>query len=138
MTASLVAVLSVCTVADLRRRTVPNRAVAAGAMAALAVLALAEPSLLGGRLLAALAAGAFLLVPALLCPGSMGIGDVKLAAMLGLYLGAGMISALLVAFLAGTLAGLVLLLRHGPVARKMTIPFVPYLALGAILSLAST
>jgi leader peptidase (prepilin peptidase)/N-methyltransferase len=76
-----------------------------------------------------------LLAPALLRPGSMGIGDVKLAAVLGLYLGAAVVAALLVAFLAGTVTGVVMLVRHGPRARRMAIPFVPYMALGALVAI---
>jgi leader peptidase (prepilin peptidase)/N-methyltransferase len=134
--ASLALVLAICIVADLRARVVPNAALAAGASVALVLIVLAEPGALGGRALAAVAAGGFLLVPALLRPGSMGMGDVKLAAALGLYLGAAVAAALLVAFLAGTVTGLVMLVRHGPQARRMAIPFVPYLALGAVVAIA--
>jgi leader peptidase (prepilin peptidase)/N-methyltransferase len=66
----------------------------------------------------------------------MGIGDVKLAAVLGLYLGAAVAAALLVAFLAGTVTGVVMLALHGPRARRMAIPFVPYMALGALVAIA--
>ena len=135
-TGSLLAVLAVCALTDLRDRTVPDAAVAAGCAAALVACALSDPSLLDDRIAAALGAGVFLLAPAIAWPGSMGLGDVKLAAMLGLFLGAAVVTALLVAFLAGTLAGAVLFFRHGSAARKMTIPFVPYLALGAALSLS--
>ncbi|MGZ5341161.1 MAG: prepilin peptidase [Solirubrobacterales bacterium] len=135
MAASLFAVLAWCTATDLRDRTVPNAALGAGTVLGLAAIASAQPGLLDDRLAAALGAGGFLLAPALLFPGSMGLGDVKLAAMLGLFLGPAMVTALLAAFLAGTLAGLLLFARHGTAARKMTIPFVPYLALGAGLAL---
>jgi leader peptidase (prepilin peptidase)/N-methyltransferase len=133
---SLAIVLAICTVADLRARVVPNAALAAGACVALVLIVLAEPGALGGRALAAVAAGGFLLAPTVLRPGSMGMGDVKLAAVLGLYLGAAVAAALLVAFLAGTVTGLVMLVRHGPQARRMAIPFVPYMALGALVAIA--
>ncbi len=131
----LAAVLAVCTLSDLRTRTVPDRAMLAGAAAAIAIIAVTEPALLGPRLLAALGAGGFLLAPALVVPGSIGLGDVKLAALLGLFLGGAVVTALLAAFLAGTLAGVVLMLRFGWEARKMTMPFVPFLALGAVVAL---
>jgi leader peptidase (prepilin peptidase)/N-methyltransferase len=60
------------------------------------------------------------------------MGDVKLAALLGLYLGPSVATALLLAFGAGTLTGSVMLIRHGPSARHMAIPFAPYLGLGAL------
>jgi leader peptidase (prepilin peptidase)/N-methyltransferase len=66
----------------------------------------------------------------------MGLGDVKLAAVLGFYLAAGVIEAMVVAFAAGSLAGFVLLVRHGWQARSRTIPFAPFLALGALVAIA--
>lgn len=131
---TLATVLAVCTVADLRSRIVPNRALAAGAVVALAAIVLADPGALSGRAGAAAGAGCFLLAPALISPGSIGMGDVKLAALLGLYLGPSVVTALLAAFLAGTLTGSMMLIRHGPAARRMAIPFAPYLALGGVLS----
>jgi leader peptidase (prepilin peptidase)/N-methyltransferase len=132
----LALLLATCTVADLRARVVPNAALAVGASVAVLLIVLAEPGALGGRAIAAGAAGGFLLAPALFRPGSMGIGDVKLAAVLGLYLGAAVAAALLVAFLAGTVTGVVMLAHHGPRARRMAIPFVPYMALGAVVAIA--
>lgn len=137
MAVTLAIVLAVCSVSDLRTRTVPNRALLAGALTAAATLALLDPAELPARALWALGAGGFLLCPALISPGSMGLGDVKLAGLLGLYLGGEVITALLAAFLAGTLAGLLMLIRHGIAARKMAIPFVPYLALGAAAAVLS-
>ena len=135
-TAALLAVLGVCTLSDLRDRRVPDRALALGCAFALAWVAATDPALLAERLAAGLAAAAFLLCPALAWPGSMGLGDVKLAAMLGLFLGPAVVTALLAAFAAGTAAGLVLFARHGAAARKLTIPFVPYMALGALLTIS--
>ena len=62
----------------------------------------------------------------------MGMGDVKLAGAMGLCLGAAVIPALLVAFLAGSIAGLVIVLRERPAARSATLPFGVFLALGGI------
>ena len=67
----------------------------------------------------------------------MGLGDVKLAAVLGFYLGGRVAEAMLVAFAAGSAAGLLLLARHGWSARSRTIPFAPFLAIGALVALAA-
>jgi leader peptidase (prepilin peptidase)/N-methyltransferase len=63
------------------------------------------------------------------------MGDVKLAGVMGLYLGASVAPALLVAFLAGTLAGLGVIAREGRGARKKGVPFAPFLALGGLVGL---
>jgi leader peptidase (prepilin peptidase)/N-methyltransferase len=67
----------------------------------------------------------------------MGLGDVKLAAVLGLYLGRGVVAALLVAFALGSLLGLALIARHGWTARSRSIPFAPFLSLGALVALVA-
>ncbi len=66
----------------------------------------------------------------------MGLGDVKLAGVLGVYLGAAVIEAMIVAFAAGSAVGLALIARHGWAARGRTIPFAPFLALGALVAMA--
>jgi leader peptidase (prepilin peptidase)/N-methyltransferase len=65
----------------------------------------------------------------------MGLGDVKLAGVLGIYLGARVAEAMLVAFAAGSVAGVIVLARHGLSARSRTIPFAPCLALGSLVAL---
>lgn len=132
----LALVLATCTVSDLRARVVPNAALVAGAVVAVLLITVTEPGAFADRGLAAMGAGGFLLAPALLRPESMGMGDVKLAAVLGLYLGVAVAAAMLVAFLAGTISGVVMILRHGPRARRMAIPFVPYMAFGALVAIA--
>jgi leader peptidase (prepilin peptidase) / N-methyltransferase len=134
--ASLLALLATVTVSDLRRRIVPDRVLAAALAMALPLCALDEPAALPPRLLAALGAGAFLLAAALWRPDGMGLGDVKLAALLGIYLGPAVVEALLVAFLAGAVAGLAIVACHGWAARSRTIPFAPFLALGALAAIA--
>jgi leader peptidase (prepilin peptidase) / N-methyltransferase len=124
---ALAAVLVPAAVIDLRRRVIPNALTAAGAAAALALLALFDPGHLAGHLGAAAAAGTFFLVPALVRPEAMGMGDVKLTAVLGLYLGAAVAPALLVALLAATAAGIA--------ARRRTVPLGPFLALGGAVGL---
>ncbi len=98
-------------------------------------IALTDPSTLDERAIAAVAAGGFLLVVALLYPRGMGMGDVKLAAMMGLYLGRAVAPALLIGFAAGALVGIAMMARHGSAARKRAIPFGPFLALGGIVGL---
>ena len=134
--ASLVALLGVVTLSDLRTRLVPDAALAAGLAIALPIYVLFDLSGLPERLLAGAGAAGFLLVAALARPDGMGLGDVKLAGVLGVYLGARVVEAMLVAFAAGSVAGLVLLARHGLSARSRTIPFAPFLALGALVALA--
>lgn len=135
--ASLVALLGVVTVSDLRTRLVPDAALVASLAVALPVSLLSDPSGLPERMFSGLAAGGFLLGAALIRPDGMGLGDVKLAGVLGVYLGARVAEAMVVAFAAGSLAGLVLLARHGWSARSRTIPFAPFLALGALVALVA-
>ena len=66
-------------------------------------------------------------------PRGMGMGDVKLAGAMGLYLGLSIIPALLVAFLSGSLVGVVILAREGAAGRKKAVPFGVFLALGGIV-----
>lgn len=120
---------------DLETRLIPNKLTLPGVVLALALGLALDPSGEPGRLIAGAAAGGFLLLAALAYPGGMGIGDVKLAGMMGLFLGAAVAPALLVALLAGTLVGAVIIARRGAAAgRKTAVPFGPFLALGAIVA----
>lgn len=130
-----VSVLVVVTVTDLERRIIPNAVLLWGAAAGLAILAATDASNLPEHVGAALAAGGLLLLAALAYPRGMGMGDVKLAAVMGLFLGRAVGPALLVALLAGSLVGIGLMLRHGAGARKTAIPFGPFLALGGLVGL---
>jgi leader peptidase (prepilin peptidase) / N-methyltransferase len=76
-----------------------------------------------------------LFVIALAYPRGMGMGDVKLVAMMGLYLGRAVAPALLVAFAAGAIVGLAMIARMGADARKRAIPFGPFLAFGGVVAL---
>jgi leader peptidase (prepilin peptidase)/N-methyltransferase len=118
---------------DLEHRIIPNRITALGAVLALAIGLALDPSGEPGRLIAAAAAGGFLLLAALAYPGGMGMGDVKLAGMMGLFLGAAVAPALLIALLAGVALGAVVIARKGAQeGRKTAVPFGPFLALGAL------
>jgi leader peptidase (prepilin peptidase)/N-methyltransferase len=134
--ASLVLMLGVVTVSDLRTRVVPDRPLAGGLIVALGLCALTDPAGLPERLAAGAGAAGFLLAAALIRPEGMGLGDVKLAGVLGVYLGAAVIVAMVVAFAAGSFAGVALIARHGWGARSRTIPFAPCLALGAAVAIA--
>jgi len=130
-----VTTLLAITLTDLDRRVIPNKVLLVAALTGVAVAALGDPSSLPERATAATAAGGGLFLVALAYPRGMGLGDVKLAAVMGLYLGRSVVPALLVALLAGSLVGLGLIARHGAQARKRAIPFGPFLALGGVVGL---
>jgi leader peptidase (prepilin peptidase)/N-methyltransferase len=65
----------------------------------------------------------------------MGMGDVKLAAVMGLFLGASVAPALFVGFAAGAVVGIAIVLIRGVSARKQGVPFGPFLAFGGIVGL---
>ena len=131
----LTTVLVAVAVTDLERLLIPNRILLGGAITGLVVVAATDPSSLPVRAIAALAAGGFLLGGAVWRGHGMGMGDVKLAALIGIYLGGAVIPALLVAFAAGALAGVCLVLRNGVPAREQMLPFGPFLALGGVVGL---
>jgi leader peptidase (prepilin peptidase)/N-methyltransferase len=133
---SLAALALVVTVTDLRSRLIPDLPLLIALTVAVAVCAIGDAGSIGGRLFAGAAAGGFLLAAALIRPDGMGLGDVKLAGVLGVYLGERVIEAMAIAFAAGSLAGVVLLVRRGWGARRRTIPFGPFLALGALAAIA--
>jgi leader peptidase (prepilin peptidase)/N-methyltransferase len=127
--------LAAVTLTDLERRVIPNRVLAAGALAGIGIVLAAYPDSRLEHALALAAAGGLLLLIALAYPRGMGMGDVKLAAVMGLYLGRAVAPALLIAFAAGALVGVGMMLRHGAAARKRALPFGPFLALGGALAL---
>ena len=131
----LCVVLAAITLTDLERRVIPNAIVLPGALAGIAIVAATHPGTLAGTLVAAAVAGAGLLAVALAHPGGMGMGDVKLGAMMGVYLGPAVATALLVGFACGAAFGAALIVRHGAAARKRAIPFGPFLALGGVIAL---
>lgn len=130
-----VAVLVAVTLTDLERRIIPNQILLVGAIAAVAIAAIGDPGSLPVRLLSGAGAGGLLFLAALAYPKGMGLGDVKLAATMGLFLGRNVIPAIFVALLAGSLVGLAMIAREGAAARKRAIPFGPFLALGGIVGL---
>jgi leader peptidase (prepilin peptidase) / N-methyltransferase len=129
------AVLVVITITDLEQRIIPNKVLAAGAVAAIAIAAVSDPASIPERLMAALVAGGILFLIALAYPRGLGMGDVKLVAVMGLFLGSAVAPAVLVGFATGAVAGAFLLARHGAAARKRAVPFGPFLAVGGLVGL---
>jgi leader peptidase (prepilin peptidase)/N-methyltransferase len=127
------AVLVVVSATDLAHRIIPNRVVVPATVVVLAAQTLLHPS--PEWALGALGAGGFLLVAAIAYPGGMGIGDVKLALLMGAMLGRTVPVALMLGMLLALVPSVALLVRHGSAARKMAIPFGPFLALGSVLAL---
>jgi leader peptidase (prepilin peptidase)/N-methyltransferase len=131
-----VAALVAITLIDLEHQIIPNRIVAPLALAAIALTAIFEPHQLPEHLIAGAAAGGFLLVAVLAYPAGMGMGDVKLAAVMGLVLGPAVAPAMFVALISGTVVGAVVMARKGiRDGRKTKIPFGPFLALGSVVGL---
>jgi leader peptidase (prepilin peptidase) / N-methyltransferase len=127
------ALLVAVSATDLEHRIIPNRLVVPGAGAVLVLQTALHPS--PEWALAAFGASGFLFLAALAYPAGMGMGDVKLALLMGAMLGRTVPVALMLGMLAALLPGLVLLARHGKAARKMGIPFGPFLALGSVVAL---
>ena len=127
------AALVVVTATDLERRIVPNRVVLPAFVAVLALNTIWHPSLAWA--LGALGAAGFLFLAMLAYPGGMGMGDVKLALLIGALLGATAAVGLMLALLFALIPSIVLLARHGAGARRLAIPFAPFLAAGALVAL---
>jgi leader peptidase (prepilin peptidase)/N-methyltransferase len=127
------AVLVAITATDITHRIVPNRIV----LPAAAVVLIAQTALYPSPewALGALGAAGFLLVAAIAYPAGMGMGDVKLALLLGAMLGRLVGVGLMLGMFAALVPSAVLFARHGAAARKMGIPFAPFLAFGAVVAL---
>jgi leader peptidase (prepilin peptidase)/N-methyltransferase len=126
-------VLVVLAAIDAEQRIIPNRIVLPAALVVLVAQTAIEPSV--EWIVAALGAAAFFLIAALAYPGGMGMGDVKLALLLGAMLGRGVVAAIAIALLSSMVPAVAILLRHGKEGRKMGIPFAPFLALGGAVAL---
>ncbi len=132
----LVAVLVPTALIDLDNRIIPNKIMLPAAILAVAIGLALAPSHVPEQLIAGAAAGGFLLLFALAYPRGMGMGDVKLAAVLGLFLGRSVAVAILGGVLAGTVIGLGIMAKVGvEKGRKTAVPFGPFLALGGIVGL---
>jgi leader peptidase (prepilin peptidase)/N-methyltransferase len=118
---------------DLEHRIIPNRIVLPAAAIVLAANTALHPS--PRWALAALGASGFLFAAALAYPKGMGMGDVKLALLMGAALGRSVPVALMIGMVSALVPAIVLFARHGKAARKMGIPFGPFLALGSVTAL---
>jgi leader peptidase (prepilin peptidase)/N-methyltransferase len=127
------AVLVAVSAIDLEHRIIPNRIVLPATVVVLAANTARDLS--PEWALAALAASGFLFAAALAYPGGMGMGDVKLALLMRAALGRTVPVALMAGMLAAMAPSVVLLVRHGSKARKMGIPFGPFLAIGSVVAL---
>ena len=125
-------VLVVLSVIDFESHRLPNKIVLPSAAVVLVARLVSAPEHWQAWLGAGLCAFAFFLVFALIYPAGLGMGDVKLALLLGFALGGAVLPALAIGTLAGGAAGIVLLARDGAKARRRAIPFGPFLAFGAI------
>ncbi len=129
------ALLVTITLTDLDLRVIPNAIVLVGSVIAIVIVAATDAGDLGERAIAAAAAGGGLFLVVLAYPRGMGMGDVKLVAMMGLYLGRAIAPAVLIGFFVGAVVGVAMIARHGAAARKQAIPFGPFLALGGVIGL---
>jgi leader peptidase (prepilin peptidase)/N-methyltransferase len=118
---------------DLEHRIVPDRIVLPATVVVLAAQMVREPSFEWP--LAAFGAALFLFLAVLVYPAGMGMGDVKLALLMGAALGKLVSVALMLGMVSALVPAIYLLARHGQAARKMGIPFAPFLALGSVLAL---
>jgi leader peptidase (prepilin peptidase)/N-methyltransferase len=140
LSVALILLLVPAALIDLEYRIIPNKLTGAGALLALGLGTALDPAGEPTRLIAGAAAGGFLLIAALAHPGGMGMGDVKLAGVMGLFLGAAVAPAIMIALLSGVLLGAVIVSRksaragRSSIGRKTAVPFGPFLALGGIVA----
>jgi leader peptidase (prepilin peptidase)/N-methyltransferase len=131
----LVTALVPITLIDLELRLIPNKITLPAAAAALVAGLLLDIGFVPEQLISGVAAGGFFLLAALAYPRGMGMGDVKLAGVLGLYLGRAVAPAIFAALIAGVLVGAAIIARKGArEGRKTAVPFGPFLALGGLLA----
>lgn len=133
---AFVVLLVPVTLIDLDHRIIPNTLMLVGTVVSVALVLLTDPGALTEHLIACAAAGGFLLLAALAYPAGMGMGDVKLAGVMGLFLGRSVGPAMFVALITGSLVGAAIIAKKGAAeGRKTGIPFGPYLAFGGLVGL---
>lgn len=122
--------------ADLDKRVVPNLVLLVSLPAGIIAQLLAHPDEWLTWTLSAVIAFSAMFVAALAYPKGMGMGDVKLAGVMGIYLGRAVAPAMLMAFLLGTVVGIGVMMARGVAeGRKTAVPFAPFMALGGIFGL---
>ena len=127
------ATLVVISATDLSHRIVPNVVVLPATVVVLVAMTVLHPSV--EWVLGAFGASLFFFIAAVAHPKGLGMGDVKLALLLGAMLGRTVPVALMIGMLSALIPSIVLFARHGAAARKMKIPFAPFLALGGVVGL---
>jgi leader peptidase (prepilin peptidase)/N-methyltransferase len=130
----LVAFLVPIALIDYDSQIIPNRLTLPAAVLAIVLGTALDPGGEVERLIAGAVAGLVLGLPSLLHPKGMGMGDAKLVAVLGLFLGAAVAPAFFVALIVGMTGGVAIMVRKGMQAgRKTRVPFGPFLALGGVV-----
>ncbi len=131
----LVTALVPITLIDFDHRIIPNRITGPAAIAALVAIAALDSDFLVEAIIAGIAGGGFFFIAAVLYPRGMGMGDVKLAGVLGLYLGRAVAPAILIALVAGVVVGAAIIARKGAKeGHKTAVPFSPFLAANNIIA----
>jgi len=132
--AVFVPTLVLLTAIDVQHRLLPNVIVLPAAVLVGLILAASDPRTFLAHLAAAAAAGGFFFAFSAFFPGALGMGDTKLVFLLGLALGGRVVGAIFLAFVAVLVAALYIIAKRGAAARKETIPFGPFLALGGLVA----
>jgi leader peptidase (prepilin peptidase)/N-methyltransferase len=133
--AFVIATLSLLAVIDVTDRRIPNRIVLPAAGVVLAAQIALAPDRTLEWILAAAASALVLLLPLLVSPSGVGMGDVKLMLLLGAALGSAVATALIIGSLAAAAYAGLLLVRNGAAGRRMAFPLGPFLAIGGVLAL---
>jgi leader peptidase (prepilin peptidase)/N-methyltransferase len=129
-------ILVIATAQDLRRRKIPNWLTGPGALGALIIGALLDPSGLPQQSFAALGCGGFFFLFAVMYPKGLGMGDAKLALVIGLCLSSSAVVAVLVGLVLAAIAGLIVIRQRGVNAgRRVGLPLAPFLALGGLVAI---
>jgi leader peptidase (prepilin peptidase) / N-methyltransferase len=132
----LVTILIPIAIIDYEHRIIPNRITGPAAIVAILIGVFFDQDFVVEQLIAGAAAGGFFLLAAIAYPRGMGMGDVKLAGVMGLYLGRAVGLAVLIGLVAGVVVGALIIAQKGAKeGRKATVPFGPFLALGGIIAI---
>jgi leader peptidase (prepilin peptidase) / N-methyltransferase len=125
-------VLVVLAALDIEQRRVPNKVVLPSAAAVLLARMIVDPQHAWVWATAAFGAAVAFFILAVAYPAGLGMGDVKLALLIGAALGSSVLLGLFVGTLAGGLAAIVILVRRGAAGRGRAIPYAPFLCFGAV------
>jgi leader peptidase (prepilin peptidase)/N-methyltransferase len=133
--ALLFSALLVVTFIDLEHKIIPDTITLPGMVIGLLAASTVLPPGFVSALLGLLLGGGLFYLVAMVSRGGMGGGDIKLIAMIGAFLGwQNVLLTIFIGAFVGSLAGLFLILCKGK-GRKYPVPFGPFLALGAVISL---